>query len=410
MSNGTQYEGMRLHSGSPVAEASAQHSIGAATEPLPPDAGRQAGGGPAIDLFEAAAYEIPTDRHESDGTLEWDRTTLIVVTVGAGGVRGIGYSYASAAAALVATETLAPRVVGGDAFDTPRLWSAMVGAVRNIGRPGIGATAISAVDIALWDLKARLLSIALVDLIGRARDGIAAYGSGGFTSYDDDTLATQLGGWAADGFAMVKMKVGRDQDRDPRRVDVARAAIGPGVQLFVDANGAYDRKGALAAAERFADHGVTWFEEPVSSDDVEGLRLIRDRAPAGMADRRRRVRLGPVRAAAAPRGGRGRRPPGGRDALPRRDGLPDGREPCASPTASRCRPTARPPSTCSSTCAARPAIHLEWFHDHVRIEQALFDGAPQPVDGRLVPDRSRPGLGIELRETDAKRYRTWQSW
>jgi L-alanine-DL-glutamate epimerase-like enolase superfamily enzyme len=401
--------GSSLQSGAPPAQATGRHHIGAATEPLPRIAARQAGGGPAIDRLEAAAYQVPTDRHESDGTLEWDRTTLVVVTVGAGGVRGIGYSYASAAAAMVASETLAPAVIGGDLFDIPRLWSAMVGAVRNIGRPGIAATAISAVDIALWDLKARSLSVALADLIGRARDGIPAYGSGGFTSYDDDALATQLGGWASDGFGMVKMKVGREQDRDPHRVEVARSAIGPDVRLFVDANGAYDRKGALAAAETFAAQGVSWFEEPVSSDDVDGLRFMRDHGPAGM-----RIAAGEY----------------GWDQFAFERLLDAGAVDVLQADATRCLGVSGfliAASLCEAhgvplsahcaptvhlhlTCAARPAIHLEWFHDHARIEQALFDGAPRPVGGRLTPDRSRSGLGIELREDDAKPYRIWQSW
>ena len=123
----------------------------------------------------------------------------------------------------------------------------------------------------------------MVDLLGRSRDAVTAYGSGGFCSYDDRRLADQLGGWAGDGFTAVKMKIGREPSRDRRRVDVAREAIGPDVELFVDANGAYDRVHALATAAWLAERGVVWFEEPVSSDDVAGLRVLRDRAPAGMA-------------------------------------------------------------------------------------------------------------------------------
>ena len=78
------------------------------------------------------------------------------------------------------------------------------------------------------------------------------------------------------------MKIGREPEKDPDRVKAARKAIGPNVELFVDANGAYTRKQALALAERFAQEGVAWFEEPVSSDDLEGLRLLRNRGPAGM--------------------------------------------------------------------------------------------------------------------------------
>jgi L-alanine-DL-glutamate epimerase-like enolase superfamily enzyme len=86
---------------------------------------------------------------------------------------------------------------------------------------------------------------------------VAIYGSGGFTSYDVGRLQEQLAGWADAGVAMVKMKVGREPGRDGERVALAREAIGPGCELFVDANGAYERKQALAMAERFADEGVS---------------------------------------------------------------------------------------------------------------------------------------------------------
>jgi L-alanine-DL-glutamate epimerase-like enolase superfamily enzyme len=370
--------------------------------------GTNAGAGPSIDRMAVSAYSIPTDAPESDGTFAWDRTTIVIVEPEAGAVRGLGYSYADATAARLVADTLADRVVGRDALDVSGAWSAMVGAVRNIGRPGIAATAISAVDNALWDLKARLLGVSLASLLGRTREAIPPYGSGGFTSYDDARLARQLGGWAERGFRFVKMKVGRDPTRDPHRVDVARAAIGDGVELFVDANGAFDRSRALAFAEVFGERGVTWFEEPVSSDDVPGLRLLRDRAPAGMAiaageygwdqfDFRALIDAGAVDVLQA-------------DATRclGTTGFLMAAALCEAggvPLSAHCAPALHVPLT----CAARPAIHLEWFHDHVRIEHLLFDGAPEPRDGLLAPDPTRPGLGLELRRRDAEPYLTWRS-
>src|SRR5581483_4875870 len=151
--------------------------------------------------------------------------------------------------------------------------------VRNIGSRGVAACAIAAVDMALWDLKAKLLDISLADLLGLRREAAPCYGSGGFTSYDDQRLAAQLGGWAHEnGCRWVKMKIGRDDLGDPSRLAVAREAIGE-AGLFIDANGAYSRSEAQAFAEAAADYDVTWFEEPVSSDDLEGLALLRERAP-----------------------------------------------------------------------------------------------------------------------------------
>jgi len=164
--------------------------------------------GTAIRHVGVGAYRIATDAPESDGTIAWDTTTIVVVEILAGEVRGLGYAYADAAAAHLVQDTLAGVVEGRDALAVTGAWEAMVKAVRNIGRPGIASSAIAAVDVALWDLKARLLGLPLAALLGPVREGVPIYGSGGFTSYDVGRLQEQLAGWADAGIAMVKMKVG----------------------------------------------------------------------------------------------------------------------------------------------------------------------------------------------------------
>ncbi len=357
----------------------------------------------AVQRLQVGAYRIPTDAPESDGTIEWDATTVVVVEAEAGDERGLGYAYADASAAHLIEGTLAGVVVGRDAMAVSAAWLEMVRAVRNIGRPGIASSAIAAVDVALWDLKARLLGVSLATLLGQVRDGVPLYGSGGFTSYGVEQLQQQLADWTLGGISKVKMKVGREPDHDPARVAAARAAIGPDAELFVDANGAYERKQALALAERFAQEQVTWFEEPVSSDDLAGLRLLRDRAPAGMAIAageygygleyfRRMLEAGAVDVlqADATRCG-------GITELLRVGAL------CAAHEIPLSAHTA--PSIHAHACSAiAPLVHVEYFHDHVRIERALFDGVLAPDGGRLVPDRSRPGLGLELRRADVEGY------
>lgn len=363
---------------------------------------------PRVGPARASAYRIPTDQPESDGTLEWDATTIVLVDVEAGNQHGLGYSYADAGAAGLAATVLGAAIDGADAMDTRGSWLRMVRAVRNIGRHGIAASAVAAVDVALWDLKARLLDLSLLDLLGGVRDSVEVYGSGGFTSYPVDVLSEQLTEWVELGIRSVKMKVGRCPQDDPRRVLVARRAIGDDVVLMVDANGAYSRKQALVQAERFAEHDVTWFEEPVSSDDLDGLRLVRDRAPGGME-----VAAGEY----------------GYDLPYFRRMLAAGAVDVLQADATRCAgitgllgagalceawslplSTHTAPALHAQVCCALPAVrHLEWFHDHVRIERLLFDGAPEPVEGRLFPDRSRPGLGLELRHADAQRYLLWEA-
>lgn len=357
---------------------------------------------PTIEELEAHVLVVPTDQHESDGTFAWDETTMVLVRAHAGGAVGIGWTFAAGSAAALVEGPLADAVRGIDAIATSQAWMAMNHAIRNIGRPGLAWEALSAVDVALWDLRARLLGIPLVQLLGPARTSCRIYGSGGFTSYDDRTLADQLGGWAERGFGAVKMKVGREPLRDIERVRVAREAIGRHVELFVDANGAWSRKQALAQAEHFALAGVTWLEEPVSSEDLEGLRLLRDRVPAGMDvaageygyvldDFRRMLQadcLDVVQADVTRCGGV--------------TGILAVSALCEAfgmPLSTHCAPHIH----AHVGCAMRPLRHLEYFHDHARIERVVFDGALEPRGGELAPDRSRPGLGVELRP-DAERF------
>jgi L-alanine-DL-glutamate epimerase-like enolase superfamily enzyme len=262
--------------------------------------------------------------------------------------------------------------------------------------------AIAAVDTALWDLKARIMELPLCRLLGAVRDRVDVYGSGGFTAYSTVRLQEQLAGWVERGIPRVKMKVGSEPEADPSRVRAARQAIGPNAELFVDANGAYVPKQALALAERFCgETGISWFEEPVSSDDLSGLRLVRDRAPAGVA------------VAAGEYGydvGYFERMLGAVDVL-----QADVTR-CAGITEllgvdALCRAHNRPLSLhCAPALHLHPAlalqrfVHVEYFHDHVRIEQLLFDGVQAPRDGALYPDLDRPGNGLELKRAEAERY------
>ena len=365
-----------------------------------------------ITALDVRSYRVPTrsfgeDVAESDGTAQWDGTTIVVVQVSAGGETGLGYAYASSAAPAVIRDALSPVVLGADALAVTGLFWNMAGAVRNLGWPGVCAGAISAVDAAVHDLRGRLLQASLGVLLGGARRSVPAYGSGGFTSYSIPQLCTQLAGWAEQGFGAVKMKIGRDPQADVERVTAAREAIGPEVELFVDANGAYRESEALWFAERFAELGVSWFEEPVTSDDLPALHRLRERMPGGM------------RVAAGEYGYTPRyfADMAGADAV---DVLQADSTRCGGPTgfalAASVALTAGVP--CSAHTA--PALHgvlgaalegvanVEYFHDHARIEELFFDGLPALSDGVLVPDPGRPGNGLELKEKQAEPYLTEQ--
>ncbi len=354
-------------------------------------------------------YRVPTDRPEADGTIAWDSTTMLLVEARAeSGDTGIGYSYTSSAAAVVVQELLVQRVVGCPVQDVRAMWGAMVAAVRNAGRPGVAATAISAVDVALWDLKARAAGQALFELLGPHRRAVPVYGSGGFTSYTDDELAEQLGGWVRDGIPRVKMKIGTDwgtrPDVDVHRVRVARDAIGPRAELFVDANGAYSTRQAVDMAHRVAELDASYFEEPVSSDHLDQLAFVRGHVPPGMA-----IAAGEY----------------GYDPWYVRDMLRAGAVDIQQADATRCLGVTgwlqaadlahafatpfsahtAPSIHAHAGCAAPQISHVEYFYDHARIEHLCFDGALDPDRGCLRPDPSRPGLGLQLKRQDAERWR-----
>jgi len=361
-------------------------------------------GGAPVKALHAAAYRIPTDQPEADGTYAWDATTLVVVRLDADRASGVGYTYADAAAVALIDGALRKAIDGRDSFDIPGAWMAMQRSVRNLGRSGLAACAISAVDAALWDLKARALDLPLASLLGRCRDRVPIYGSGGFTSYSDQQLRAQLSGWVErDGCRFVKMKIGSELARDPERVMQAKFAIGDR-ELFVDANGALSVKQALDFTEHCPDAEIRWFEEPVSSDDLPGLRLMRERAPDSMEiaageyiytsdDARLMLQANAVDVlqADATRCG-------GVTGFLQIGALCEAHHIDLS---AHCAPAIHR----HVGCTVPRLRHLEWFHDHVRIEQMLFDGAPVARDGAIEPDLGRPGHGITFKQKDAERYR-----
>lgn len=358
-----------------------------------------------IRALRASTYRVQTVAPEADGTARWDATELVVVQVEAAGSTGLGWSYCPVSAAGVINALLAPIVLHSDAFDIPGTWTKMIAAVRNAGRPGLVSMAVAAVDTALWDLKARLLNLPLHRLLGAVRDQVPVYGSGGFVSQSDDELVAQLRGWVDDlGIPQVKIKVGEawgsEPARDLARVRLARETIGDDVELFVDANGGYSPAQARRLGRAYDDLGVTWFEEPLSSDDLPGLAALRcalrcDIAAGEYIDGIRTA----TRMLAA----------GAVDCLQidvtRCAGISEWLR-CASIAAgfgldvsAHCAPSLH-----ASPAAAVPNLrHIEYFADHARLEPMLFDGVLRPDGGYLQPSRE-PGNALRLRP-EAENFR-----
>ena len=349
-------------------------------------------------------YTIPTDTPEADGTFSWTSTSMVLVQLECNSIHALGYTYADHATAVLASKLLNEIVIGSDPLSHAATLQKLLAAIRNLGETGIAMMAVSAIDNALWDLRARMVNLALVSLLGQVRKSIPVYGSGGFTTYSDKQLTQQLGGWAEKGFSMVKMKIGSQPERDPDRVITARQAIGQTCKLFVDANGAYTVTQAIELAHCFAQQDVSWFEEPVSSDNLLGLDQIRCRAPLGMDIAageygytawyfRRMLDAQAVtilQADCTRCGGI--------------SGFLDAASLCWAynvPLSSHCGPSMH----LHVCCAVPRAIHMEFFHDHARIERIFFDGFCEPREGQMTPDSSRPGTGLELKVPDAEKYR-----
>lgn len=362
-----------------------------------------------IERLDVSAFTLPTDGpggEESDGTLVWTSTTMIVVEVRVAGIIGLGYTYGDAAVAHFIDSKL-KSLVEGHPLHVASLWRAQMDAIRNDGQSGIAALAVAAVDIALWDARARLLGLPLFELLGPFHDRVPVYGSGGFCNYPIDRLTKQLAGWIEQGMSSVKIKVSRDPAADPPRLDACRSTIGADRELMVDSNGALSRKQALYWAERFrAEWAVSWFEEPVSSDDREGLRLLRDHGPAGLdiaageygfvlGDFVDLLDAGAVDCLQAD--------------VTRCVGITGLRQVAALAAAHQVDLSAHcaPAVSTHAFCAIERPRHVELFHDHVRFEQIMFDGIPSPKAGTLAPDPSRPGLGLELKRRDAEPYRVY---
>ena len=357
-----------------------------------------------VTAGSVSVYTVPTDAPEADGTFAWASTTMVLVELASGETKALGYTYADEGTAKAAAKLLKELVVGSDVFRQAETWQRMLHQIRNLGETGIAMMAVSAIDNALWDLRARSLGVPLVSLLGQVRTGIPVYGSGGFTTYTDKQLTDQLGGWAQQGFGMVKMKIGTHPEDDERRVRVARLAIGSERRLFVDANGGYTVTQAIAMAHRFAEQGVTWFEEPVSSDHLMSLNQVRQRAPLGMdiaageygyaawyfRDMLAAQAVTVLQADATRCGGV--------------SGFLDAASLCWAyglPLSAHCGPSMH----VHVCCSVPRAVHMEFFHDHARIERMFFDGFCEPVNGEMVPDLGRPGMGLDLKVQDAARFR-----
>ena len=357
-----------------------------------------------ISDLKVFVFKIPTDLPEADGTIKWNSTTTVLTEITAGNNKGIGYTYANEAAAVIISKTLKEIVVGKNAMDIERITFDTIRAIRNNGDCGIAMMAVSAVDNALWDLKAKLLNLPLCSLLGKIKDAMPIYGSGGFTSYSNAQTQKQFQQWASESITCFKMKIGSEPEKDVQRIAAARKAIGRDAELFVDANGAYTVKQALEKANAFNEYNVTWYEEPVTSSNLKGLRFIREHVPSKINvaageygynlpyfDKMLHAGAVDILQADATRCG-------GISYFMKAGHLAEAYQ---VPFSSHCAPSLH-----LHASLALPSFYIaEYFHDHIRIEKMFFDGVTLPKNGMIYPDMSKPGIGLTFKEKDALKYK-----
>jgi len=229
-------------------------------------------------------FRIPLPTPLTDST-HGTMTHFEVVTVRVrcdGGAEGLGYTYTvgrggSAIRALLETE-LVPFLIGKDDRHIDQLWDEMWWLLHYVGRGGIVTFAISAVDIALWDMKGRVAGDPLYRMLGGHSDRVLAYNGGIDLHMSAGELAAQMKDLLDRGFRAIKIKIGRKElSEDIERVAAVRNTLGPDIPLMVDANMALTVDEAIRAARALSQYDVYWFEEPTVPHDVEGhVRILKE--------------------------------------------------------------------------------------------------------------------------------------
>lgn len=242
---------------------------------------------PTIASVEPVPVALPLVTPISSSLGTYTSVPGVVVTVhtvdgldGFGFALGLGGAWGPAASAYIADE-LAPLAVGRDASDPDSVWRRMWAPNKPRLRGGIGAWALSAIDIALWDIAAKASDVPLHRMVGGVDAPVPVYGSGGWLSLDDRELVAECERFVDQGIGAYKLKLG--SDRDPDRIDLLRRAMGDDVTLLADANQRYSVDEAVEVSAMLADRGVAWLEEPVLADSLSDLESVARRSKVPVA-------------------------------------------------------------------------------------------------------------------------------
>ena len=334
---------------------------------------------------------LPASRGESG------RRQLFVHIATDEGTEGLGIGQGSPGVRQVVEDGLKDVLIGRDPLDLERLWSDMFWRVRGYGRKGIAFCAMSAVDIGLWDLKAKALGLPLYKLLGPYAESVPIYGSGGWTDMTVDELIEQARGFIEQGTDRVKIKVGKDfgkaEREDIERVAAVREAVGDDVALYIDANGAYYPKQAVYMAREFEQHQVGWFEEPVLADDIAGLAEVRRAINIPVATGEQEYTKYGFKALLSGGGADIVQPDVGRVG-----GVTEWMKVAhmADAFGLQVAPHAMQQVHLHLACATPNLKLVERLDVETEGDAIWYTEVPQPKDGMWSPFRDKPGLGLEL--------------
>jgi D-galactarolactone cycloisomerase len=178
-------------------------------------------------------------------------------------------------------------LIGQNPLETEKIWATLYNALRDQGQRGLTATALSGIDVALWDIKGKRFGVSVATLLGgRFRDKVRAYATGSFKRDGVDRVednALEMEGHKAAGFHAAKVKIGFDVEEDLRVIRAVREVMGEGMRLMIDANHGYDAVDAVRLGNRAAEYEIDWFEEPVSPEHLSAYADVRARQPIPVA-------------------------------------------------------------------------------------------------------------------------------
>ncbi|GHA92931.1 mandelate racemase/muconate lactonizing enzyme family protein [Modicisalibacter luteus] len=241
-----------------------------------------------IDKVHTHILDHPLETAFESASMRFERRQhCLVEIVCDDGTVGWGECLGPAKANASVVGIYAAGLIGRNPLETEKLWLELYNRLRDQGQRGLTVTALSGIDIALWDIKGKHYGASISELLGgRFRNSVRAYATGSFRREGVDRvqdIAAEVSGYAREGFHGVKIKIGFDVEEDLRVIAAVREAIGPGRRLMIDANHGYDLLEALEVGKRAQAYGVDWFEEPVLPEQIGTYRAVREGQPLPVA-------------------------------------------------------------------------------------------------------------------------------